>query len=450
MTKYIILFLFLFGKVLAQQNLNILVPLLKGDKYGFSDESGKMIISAKYDQAYPFFPTHELSMAIFHGKAIIINRKGKKVIEASSDYIDDNDINNQQIYKYKPEGIALDEYCLADTCSKLEIFGKPGNTHLIDKIGDLYFVKAQNKVFLIDSKGKKKSKEYDRIRHFVFGEIEYAVSEDHTLNKFGLINDQGEEILECVYDGVNYQGKGGFELKQSGKSYPYKLNYNKEYKPKEIPQKIYDKNRFISRRDGKFGITDSLKNVLLNYEFKKLYPLTLDNYVFWKGDSIGILNIEKGIVILYPLKVKLNGVGSSHDFIPYVPFTDNLAFLNNGEYWILVNTSGQELFNEIEGISVDFQKFAGNIAGICLKGKIGVIDNAGKILIDFKNDNIDFFAENKTFVAQKADSWSWIKADGTIICENIEAFNYVLSNYLLVKKNGKWFFVNSNGKSFVK
>jgi hypothetical protein len=448
MTKYIYILLFLFGSAVAQQNQGILVPFFDGQKYGFSDESGNLVIAAKYDKAYPFFIGNELTMAILEGKPVIINRKGKTLIDASTDYLTDNDLTNNEIFKYMPEGILLDAYCLADTCPGFQILTKPINNRVFDKIGNCYFVKAQNKVFLIDNKGKKKTKEFDRIRHSIGIDIEYCISEDHSLNKVGLINYEGEELLRCVYDDISYQGDGVFELTQSGKTYPYKTKYNTVVIPKDSPQKTLDKNRIISRRDGKFGVSDSLKKILLAYNYNKLYPLMNDNYLFWKDDSIGILNLKTGNLYAHKLKVKLNGITGSVDFVPYVPYTDKLAFLNTGEYWILACIDGRAVIDKIEGINIDFQNFAGNIAGISQNSKIGVIGNKGNVLLNIKYDEILCLGGSNTFVAKEGNSWTWFRADGGIIDKNIDEFKYFLSNYLYVRKGNNWFFVNDKSKTF--
>jgi hypothetical protein len=448
MVKYFYILIFLFGNAVAQQNTELLIPFFNGQKYGFSNESGNLVIPAKYDKAYPFLIGNELTMAILDGKPVIINRKGKLLIEASTDYLTDNDLTNNQIFKYMPEGILLDAYCLADTCPGFQILTKPQNTSIFDKIGNCYFVKAQNKVFLIDTKGKKKTKEFDRIRHYFGFDIEYCISEDHTLNKFGLINDKGDELLRCTYDDISYMGEGKFELVQSGKTYPYKTNYNTDIKLKDNPQKGPDKNRVISRRDGKFGISDSLKNILLAYNYIKLYPLLNDNYLFWKDDSIGILNLKTGNLYAHKIKVQLNGHNVSADFVPYVPYTDKLAFLNTGEYWILAGINGKVVMSKIEGINVDFQNFAGNIAGISQNSKLGVIDNKGSVLLNIKYDEILCLGGSNTFVAREGNLWTWFRPDGSIIEQNIDEFKYFLSNYLYIRKGNDWFYANDKAKVF--
>jgi len=339
---------------------------------------------------------------------------------------------------------------LSDSCPEFEIINSLGNNHLIDKMGNLYFVKEANKVILINSKGKTKSKEFDRIKHYISPEIEYAITEDINLKKFGLLDAKGEQLLECVYDEVIYNGKGIFELRQAGKTYPYKVNYNDKYVPKVLDTREVNKNRIISRHEGKFGVSDSLKNVVLPYRFKKIYPLGEDNYLFWTSDSVGIVRAGSGIIVGNLVKASVNGIIGTSEFVPYIPYTQKLAFLNDGINWHLVSTEGERLVDDIEGIFVDFQKVTNNISGIVLNGKIGVIDNTGKTIIDFKYDEIICLAGNNTFVVKEGNKWNWINSDGRIILYDFEDFKYLINGYLFVKKNGGWFYVNDKGRVFRK
>ena len=428
-----------------------LIPYLEGNKYGLSDESNNIVISPKFDLVYPFFADHELSMAVKNGKTMIINRKGKKVKDASVDYImNSENVGFEEFYKYKPEEIALDSDCETDSCPEFKIYNGTGTNNLFDKMGELYFVRAENKVFLIDFKGKLKSGQFDRIRHFITGEIEYAITENQTTGKSGLINNKGEQLLECVYDKIAYNSKGTFELTQSGKNYPFKTTYNEDYVPKEIPKKEMLPNRYISRRDSKFGLTDSLKNILLPFRYKKLYSMGDDFYLFWTTDTVGIINPVKGEICKIIVKAKVNGVIETSHFIPYLPYTKKLAFVNDAEYWHLISTEGNVLINDIEGLSIDFQNVASNIAALNKKGRLGIINNLAQVIIDFKYDKIFCLAGSQTYIAKEKESWYWLNSCGNLIYGPFENFKILMDDFLFVNKSGQWFYVDVKGKAFKK
>jgi hypothetical protein len=446
----LVVFIGIHCSLFSQRPKELLIPFLEGTKYGFVDKEGNMVIAPRYDLAYPFYSGYSLTMVVHKGKPLLINRAGKKVAEASTDYLDENALARQEIFDFWPEAVALNNGKLVDSCPDFKIFMKVESHHVFDKIGNLYSVKYQNKVFLIDEKGRSKSKEFDRINHFRMGEIEYAITEDHSLNKYGLLNGMGEQLLECVYDGIQYQEKGVFELTQSGKTYLYKTNYDSNFQTKELPFNAFNPNRIIGRRNGKFGVTDTMNNVLLPFENNKLYPLAGDNFLFWKTDSVGIVNLQKGIVSGLKLKVKMDGIIGLKDFVPYMPYTQDLAFLNDGEYWQLVTTTGKVLFQDVACVNIDFQNVMNQVAGIALGQKQGVIDSSGTILVDFVYDAVYGISDNFTFVVRHGNTYSWLKHDGSYISKAFDDFRYILKNHLLVKKNNKWFFIDVSGRMFLK
>jgi hypothetical protein len=449
------IFVFLFSLIsissLSQQNLPVLIPFLADQKYGFADETGKLVVAPAFELAYPFFDTHELSFAVLKAKPYLINRKGKRMMEAVPDYLPDSlSFSIENLYNFIPENVSTDAYSLDGTAGRFVIFMHSEGKLLIDKLGPYYLVKVDKKVYLADAKGKFQSSGYDRIRHIVAGEIEYALTEDYTTKKTGLLDGDGKMLLECVYDGISYQGKGIFELTQSGKTYQYKAKYNQFYKPADMPVKEPDKNRMISRRDRKFGIADSLKNILLPYVYDRLYPMGQDIYLYRKQDSVGIISLTGGIIFSLKAKLDEGQLSGSKSYVPFVAYTNQLAFINRGDEWKLVNTSGEILIEGLEYIDIDFQKYAGHIAAVGLKNKTGLINHEGKMLLPVHYDKIYTLPCTRTFVVEENGKYSWLAGENDKIYTDFDDFRYVLPAYLLVKKHDSWYFVNRNGLVFKK
>jgi hypothetical protein len=450
-TSIQIMLLFFSLNLYAQQDKEILIPFLDGDKYGYANENGKMIIPARFETALPFFSPNELSMVEVNNKAMIINRKGKNVANASTDYFNQKaDSSPNQLFVSHPEPISIDAYCLADSCPEFQIYSKFDSKFLFDKIGVFYFVRSGNKVFLIDHKGTIKSRQFDRIRHIRAGEIEYAITEDNAIKKKGLLNDKGEQLLECVYDGIAYKGKGLFDLTQNGKTYPYKMKYNENYQARELLKKKIYSNRIIRKHDGLYGLTDSMGSVLIPYKFKKLYPGQEDKYLYYNDVSVGIIEINSDFNFKLDLVKSNSETFKNQPFTPFVPYSENLSFFNDGETWNLVDFSGKILMVDLDGIFIDFQKVAANVAGISKKGKIGLIGSDGKIIFPTNYIKINIISDNNTFIVQNEDGWAWLDSQGLAIYSGFDEFGYILPGYLFIKKGGKWFFVNSKGKEFKK
>lgn len=451
--KYLLFFILALTSItgLSQQNLPVLIPFLADQKYGFADETGKPVVAPAFEMAYPFFGTHELSFAVLKAKPYLINRKGKRMMEAVPDYLPDSlNFSMENIYSFRPEKVSTDAYSRSGSKSEFIIFTKPSGTNLLDNLGMFYVVRRNTKVYLTDVKGKLQTIGYDRIRHIVAGEIEYALTEDYTTQKTGLLDSDGNMLLECVYDGISYQGKGIFELTQSGKTYQYRAKYNQLYKPADIPFKETDKNRIISRRDRKFGISDTMKNILLPYVYDRLYPMGQDIYLFRKQDSVGIMSLTGGIIFSLKAKLDEEQLSGSKSYVPFVAYTNRLAFINQGDEWKLVNTNAEILFEGLEYIDIDFQKYAGHIAAVGYKNKTGLINHEGKMLLPVHYDKIYTLPCTRTFVVEENGKYSWLAGENEKIYNDFDDFRYVLPAYLLVRKGDLWYFVNRNGLVFKK
>jgi len=97
-----------------------------------------------------------LTKVVRNNKSFIINRKGKVVLKGSSDYFHKDNVDGMQlIVPEKVERIAIREFCLLDSCSKFAIIDAFDRGKFLDKMNEFYFVSNQEKVFLIDRKGKK-------------------------------------------------------------------------------------------------------------------------------------------------------------------------------------------------------------------------------------------------------------------------------------------------------
>ncbi|NJO92312.1 MAG: WG repeat-containing protein [Chloroflexia bacterium] len=221
--------------ILAQENNNQdLIPFLKNEKYGFANERGEVIIKTKYEWALPFYENYELTSVIKKGKPTIINRNGKEVYKGCSDFFRNDTISEMRIIPHQEiERIAIKTFCQTDSCPEFAIIEAFDEKDLFDKMNALYFVSNGEKVVLIDETGKVQSQEYDRIRHYDYGEIEFCITEDQFNQKYGLLDENGKILLECVYDAVSYNGKGVFSIKQGTIERDFKVK-TKEYTPSGV------------------------------------------------------------------------------------------------------------------------------------------------------------------------------------------------------------------------
>ncbi len=207
-------------------------------------------------------------------------------------------------------------------------------------------------------------------------------------NKYGVINNKGEEILAPSYQEyiVIPNNKKDIFL------CTYDVDYTKNtYKTKALNSKNkeifteyeniepianYDLNNVISyeqnaikvQKNGKYGMIDIEGKEILPCEYDELYSLkNTDNSIIVKKDSkIGLVD-SSGKVIIQP------------------------------EY------------KTIKGISTDYK--LGYIVGIA-ENKYGIVDCNNQKVIDTKYEEIKPLTENGTYVVKEANNWKIVQKNG--------------------------------------
>jgi hypothetical protein len=310
-------------------------------------------------------------------------------------------------------------------------------------VGKYYVVNDLKKVFLIDHKGAIQSVKYDRIRHFPYGEIDYCITEDSIKAKKGLLDKNGKELLQCSYDEIVYLGKGIFKVTDNNSSHQFKVILETKEEETVIDPLLNELQ--IKRRNGKSGVVDSVENIVLPFEFDRLYPLIDRKYLFVKGYEAGIISFK--CEILYTQKLD-STIELSSDIppMPYWPFTDSLVFFNINDKWSLVTIDGKVKEPCFSCIYVDNQSLVPDIAGVSINGKAGVVDKNAFLLLPAIYSEIICISDIQSFLVRNDKTWNWLDASGKVIYNDFDQFSYFIPNHLFVFKEKKWYFVNEKGR----
>ncbi len=437
----IIILLQLFSNLYSQNN-NLLIPYLKNGKYGFANKKGKLKIKAKYSFAMPFIAGSELASVVKKNKPQIINRKGKIVLKnASSDFFSGTPTSmNVEPYTSK-EAISIDKFVGNNMNEAFFLISATDKQNIFDRIADFYIVKQAGKVFLIDNKGKIKSKLYGRLQHIDNKLIEYCITRDFINNKYGLLNENGKEVLKCMYDEIVHENLGKFRLFLSGYEREFSI-ITKNYKPKSAPlPKNY--NYKIYHKNSKVGIINKSGDTIFAAKYNRLLRINYDKFIFVKNDSIGIIDANEEI--LYLQKEKNFNLRKK----TYLIVNQNIVFFKKNKKWLLINVESKQIGNSYDGVFFDFQKvMPKGETGVMLNNKFGIIDRNGKLIINTEYDTIYGLRGNSSFLVKKANTWSWLNSEGKCIYSGFTNFNYLITNYLLIEENNEWFYINDKGLKF--
>lgn len=233
-----------------------LIVVKIGDKYGFINKNNELVVEAIYDNVYGFnngyakgIKEHDDEQKIF-----IIDKTGKVISKIEKDIVNITDYDNDLLMATK----------IIDEDTKLGYINRLGETIIpfiyddikpfneglaVVKLNDKYGVIDEKNNLIIDFK-------HDIIRNFYNG---YAITNDKTFKKFGLIDNKGNTILPEVFSNIIL------------------LNNNKVY----IEGDIYDIDNI--ELDYKIIINDNDRIIVKSFNSEKemndYYNLFINEYI---------------------------------------------------------------------------------------------------------------------------------------------------------------------------
>ncbi|MCO7355907.1 WG repeat-containing protein [Riemerella anatipestifer] len=379
----------------------MLYPIKRNNKYGFINDSGKIVIEPNYKYIGEFSNnvcsvTNELDE--FH-----FNYNNKDYFHSESTIID---IEGNILFPFKKYTQINEFYCGFAFCyhQKLKKYG------VIDKQGT-------------------------EVIPFIFEkeEIEYSHFSNNLArikkeNKFGFINIENSLIIPCIYDQAS-NFENGFSLVKI-KSKDFLIDTNGTiFKSEHKIVSTFKENRGIVKSNKKFGFIDEENNLIIEYLFDDVLGHFVNGICLVKRNGkYGAININGENVI---------------DFI-----FDDVRWIGNNVFpakiknkWTLVDLQGNIKFVPIFNYIQDFNKFQhqldyfdSNLTRAVLNGKDYYINVNGEIIseVEILESKINII-EVKDILSQRVEQKQvWDKAkwsyDGFSITKQgaIKPFYFIL------------------------
>ena len=365
----------------------------KGDKWGYIDKTGNLIISYKYDEAASF--SCGIALVKENDKIGIIDTSGnwKKTIEAEEGGVISEDllaikVNGKWGFIDKDGNIVID--CVFDDAgyfyngiANVNFDGKWG---FIDKNGEV----------VIDFK-------YEFNCLMNFNDDGIALCFDDALN-FGAINREDEELII-----------GNFEMAKADIETAY----------------VMEGEDFINiSKDEKNRILDLNGNEIISCEYDEA-ELIWDIVVIKKDEQYACFD-KKGNLII--------------DFGKYQEidhFSEGFILVSQNEKVGLLNTKG-ELVVPIEYDDIDY--FRNDVAIIENNGKKGAIDKTGKVIIPVEYNDIGRFEQNTTWI-EKNGMFGYVDKNGSFLTEfkYLEAYKFAEGLSIAFLDDG-YVYIDEKGK----
>lgn len=260
-----------------------------------------------------------------------------------------------------------------------------------------------------------------------------------TMRKFYIL------IFSILFFSCTQNKHKGYEVFKSNNQYGLKLNGKTiiDATFQELAIVENSKKVFVqAKQNNKFGLLDSLGNVLILCEFDSIYGITDSTTFVMKNKLKGLVKLDGQVII-----------PSEYESIS----VDSLGVIilkKNNKYGILLNTADSLI--EIVPFVCDRVEQNGFFYIILTKEKYGLIDNLGRVIIPFNFDEIVEIGridEEQYFVFRVADKGKYglfSNRRGNLtdaVYDKIEPFQNKIA---LIKSGNKWGFIGIRGEILLK
>ena len=303
--------------------------------------------------------------------------------------------------------------------------------------------------------------------------LEIAIEEypyNHKLvNSFAKIYSiQGkyEEVYECLKNAVeNGYNTDKIQSKLREARYAFKLKGNDFSGIKQSSEEFY-----VTARNEEWNIYSLDEGYMLLKKYKYMSPANKDGIVVATAkdsrivDSTGMVYgifkkkvTEAGILAEDLVAARIDGVYSYYNdlaekqFGEYEmagTFQNGKAAVKDDKNWVLVNKKGKEVSKKFEEIVLDYlgNYLADDLMLAKDKGTYGIYDKDEKLLCKLDCDDVDILTSDKLIAVSKNGKWGFVNEEGKkivdFVYEEAKSFSCGLA---AIKKDGKWGFIDPKG-----
>lgn len=250
------------------ERIGDLLKVKKDQNFGLVDKDGKVVA----DYIYQTIDKMDDDLyKVRKGDYGLINKDGKEIVPCNFLYIGEV---SEGIITMK----ASDKFIYVTKEGKL--ITKKGYKNASDFSDGMAGVETfENNNIFIDTTGKEMVPEVEISIANKFSEGLARVSIGKKENeRYGFIDKTGKVVIDLIYENCEKFFNGLAKVKKDGKS-GY-INTNGEFY--EYDQMEEKNGKFIVKKDGKYGLLDKDKNVILNTEYQSIY-----------STDVGLISVKK-------------------------------------------------------------------------------------------------------------------------------------------------------------
>lgn len=261
--------------------------------------------------------------------------------------------------------------------------------------------------------------EFESVSEFTNG---LAIVEKN--GKFGMIDRNGMYVFEAIYDDLGPLSEG-LSYAMAGERYGY-YNIDGEMVIPHLFDDAYDFKGGIARveSNGMEGYIDEFGNYRIPavHETLQWYQDTM--LVFSDSSRYGLMSIS-GAVVVEP---QYDWINPMKEGLAVAAIDDRLVYLDSAGIVVIDNGFGVYPNYQLKG------EFNNGVAVVMKKEKYGRINQWGKVITDFKFDNIGM--GQKVFPGEKDELWGLFDTKGkTIVSVKYDGVYAASKHAFVVNKN---------------
>lgn len=407
-------------------------------KYGLIDLKGKKITKAIYDEL-DSLPYKEGELVVKQGdKSGIINIKGKSLVETEYDKIEiDRYYTDKNKYEYAgyivtkktEEGY---RYGYINNKGKLNVKTEYNELKRITDIEDnenIYLVVAENGQYGVIKNDKKiVNNEYQAIRYDSVNKV--LVIEKN--KKYGIADLEGKVIVPVEYNQIDITGIYIYAQDEQGttvyNSNGTQANIDTNVAIIETENEKY-KIKINNSEETKYGVINKEGKQLIKEKYNYMEYL-FDNYFIASLDNgkLGIVNDKDDV------KVEIK-----YDAIQKITGTDMLRTFETSTNMVVIYDKNMKKICEMQDAAIE--NMEENIK-VYNDTEIKYFNKEGKEI-----NNTEAYPNNKLFAKQENGKWGFVDVNGKTAVESkydkVTEFNKY--GFASVKKDNKWGAINEQG-----
>ena len=415
-------------------------PVYTNDKWGVINQKGEIVIEPEYNEMITipdskidlFICVYDVDYETGTYKTKIINSKNEEKF-TEYDLVEGlENVNKNNILWYEEGVLKVKKdnlYGLIDYSGKLILPIEYSNIETLSGVKNSILIKKSDKVGLCDSKGniiinpdykEIKSIEEDYKNGYII------INND---NLYGLIDFTKNTILEPKYEEIKPVASSTiFVVKEQEKLKA--INKDKEtlIENKFDDIKAVNTDSLIFIRNGKYGIINILQEEKVQAEYDDLEYAFGDYYIAKKANKYGIINLSNEILLPFDYSK--------------ITYRKDAGFIE-AEKEDNINTEilNDKLEKKLEGIITEVNETKGYI-------RIRVNDEYKYYNLKYEEIKPQDVLTSNMFLDKKDGKYGYINKEGKVVVDYIyeDGLEQNQYGYAAVKQDGKWTYIDNTGK----